>query len=250
MLRLFVAALLLTLVTGLAAQATGDEGVYELRIYTCEPGKLDALNSRFENHTMRIFEKHGMKNIAYWTPTTAGDERLIYIIRHASMDAAKASWDAFRNDPEWKEVAKASQEKDGKILAKPPESTYMKVTDYSPEVGKADPSKLYELRIYTTESGRLDALNARFRDHTQKIFARHGLKSFAYWTPVEGEKSQNTLIYVLETDNQQAAQAGWKAFGADPEWQAARAESEKDGKILAQRPESVYMQATGYSPKQ
>ena len=248
MLRLFVAALLLTLVAGTTTPA--DEGVYELRIYTCEPGKLDALNSRFENHTMRIFAKHGMKNIAYWTPTTEGDQRLIYIIRHESMDAAKASWQAFINDPEWKEVAKASQEEHGKILAKAPESTYMKVTDYSPDVGMVDPNKLYEMRIYTTEEGRLDALNARFRDHTQKIFARHGLKSFAYWTPVEGEKSQNTLIYVLETDNKDAAAAAWKAFGADPEWQTARAASEKDGKILAQRPESVYMKATAYSPKQ
>ena len=247
MLRSFFAALLVAVAS--FSSAIADDGVYELRVYTCEPGKLEALNSRFENHTMRLFEKHGMKNIAYWTPTDESDNRLIYIIRHESRDAAKKSWDAFRNDSEWKEVAKASREAHGKILAKGPESTYMSVTDYSPEVGHAAAGKLYEIRTYITNEGKLDNLNARFRDHTMKIFARHGLKSFAYWTPTDGEKASNTLIYVLEYENRDAAKAGWKGFGGDPEWKAARTASEKDGKILAERPQSTYMAPTSYSPQ-
>ena len=106
--------------------------VYELRTYTTEPGRLPALNARFKNHTMRLFEKHGMKNVMYWVPTDdkLKDNTLIYIISHASLDAAKKSWDDFRNDPEWK-VAREESEKDGKIVAKA-ESVYMVPTDYSP----------------------------------------------------------------------------------------------------------------------
>lgn len=248
MLRSLLAALFA--IALMAVSSLADDGVYELRIYTCEAGKLGALNDRFKNHTMQIFEKHGIKNIAYWTPITGQDEspRLIYIIRHDSREAAEASWDAFRADPEWKAVAKASREAHGKILAKTPESIYMSLTDYSPEVGKANPEKVYELRTYTTLEGRLDNLNARFRDHTVKIFDRHGLNSFAYWVPLDEPKSSNTLVYVLEYDSQAQAKESWKKFGADSDWQKARAESEKDGKILSQRPGSVYMVPTPYSP--
>ena len=107
--------------------------LYELRTYTTEPGRLPALHARFKNHTMRLFEKHGMKNIMYWVPTDEKlkDTTLIYVIAHASPEAAKKSWADFGADPEWKAVA-AESEKDGKILAKRPEAVYMTLTDYSP----------------------------------------------------------------------------------------------------------------------
>ena len=107
--------------------------VYELRTYTTEPGRLPALNARFKNHTMRLFEKHGMQNVMYWIPTDEKlkDNTLIYVISHASLDAAKKSWADFIADPEWKKVAEES-EKDGKILARRPEAVYMTLTDYSP----------------------------------------------------------------------------------------------------------------------
>ena len=107
--------------------------LYELRTYTALPGRLPALNARFRDHTMRLFEKHGMKNEMYWIPTDEKlkDNTLIYIISHANADAAKKSWDAFRNDPEWKQAA-ADSEKDGKIVAKA-EAVYMLPTDYSPK---------------------------------------------------------------------------------------------------------------------
>ena len=106
--------------------------VYELRTYTTEPGRLPALNARFRDHTMKLFEKHGMKNEMYWVPTDEKlkENTLIYILSHASLDAAAKSWDGFRNDPEWKK-AQAASEKDGKIVAKA-DSVYMTLTDYSP----------------------------------------------------------------------------------------------------------------------
>lgn len=105
--------------------------VYELRTYHCNPGKLDALNARFANHTNRLFVKHGMTLVGYWTPIGEGEEdTLIYIIGHESRDAARKNWAGFVADPEWKEVA-AESEKDGKII-EGIESVYLTPTDYSP----------------------------------------------------------------------------------------------------------------------
>ncbi len=115
-----------------AASAAAKNRVYEMRTYYTNEGKLPDLQARFRNHTTKLFEKHGMKNVGYWVPqdAPASQNTLIYIISHESRDAAKKSWDAFRNDPEWKEVAKAS-EANGKIVSKL-ESMYMDATDYSP----------------------------------------------------------------------------------------------------------------------
>lgn len=115
-----------------AASAAAKNRVYEMRTYYTNEGKLPDLQARFRNHTTKLFEKHGMKNVGYWVPqdAPASQNTLIYIISHESRDAAKKSWDAFRNDPEWKDVAKAS-EANGKIVSKL-ESVYMDATDYSP----------------------------------------------------------------------------------------------------------------------
>lgn len=106
--------------------------VFELRTYTCYEGKLPDLLARFRNHTTRIFEKHGMTNIAYWVPqdAPASQNTLIYIIAHASREAAKKNWDEFRQDPEWQKVQKDS-EANGKIVSKV-ESVFMDPTDFSP----------------------------------------------------------------------------------------------------------------------
>jgi hypothetical protein len=109
------------------------ERVYELRTYTTLPGRLPALHKRFSEHTMKLFEKHGMKNEMYWTPTDPAlkETTLIYVISHDSLEAAEKSWKAFLADPEWRKVAAAS-EADGKILAKPPERVYMTKVPWSP----------------------------------------------------------------------------------------------------------------------
>ena len=106
--------------------------VFEIRTYHTFPGRLDALHKRFREHTMKIFEKHGMSNVAYWVPqdSPAHDTTLIYVISHASREAAKANWSAFIADPEWKKVSDASQV-DGKIVESI-ESVFMDATDYSP----------------------------------------------------------------------------------------------------------------------
>jgi len=108
--------------------------VYELRIYHAAPGKLGELLARFRDHTTKLFEKHGMKNVAYWTPTDEPDKSnmLIYILQHPSRDAATANWKSFQDDPEWKRV-KEKSEANGK-LAEKIDSTFMALTDFSPRL--------------------------------------------------------------------------------------------------------------------
>lgn len=106
-----------------------EELVYELRTYTTAEGRLPALHSRFRDHTMKIFEKHGMKNIIYWVPEDK-ENTLVYVIAHKSLEAADASWAAFRKDPEWQRVFKASRE-DGSIVTKV-QKQFLTATDYSP----------------------------------------------------------------------------------------------------------------------
>ena len=125
--------------TGIELQAQsgslgGSDAVYELRVYHAAEGKLDALQARFRDHTMTIFERHGMKNIGYWTPTDEPlkGKTLIYIIEHASREQAAANWKAFGADPEWKQVQAAS-EANGKLVDKV-DSTFMARTDYSPKI--------------------------------------------------------------------------------------------------------------------
>ena len=123
---------LLGLFVLLAGFALAQNRVYEMRTYTCNEGKLEALKTRFRDHTIEIFKRHGMESVGYWVPQDPEKSKttLIYIITHASREAAKANWAAFSADPEWKKVAAAS-EVNGKILAKPPESIFMDPTDFS-----------------------------------------------------------------------------------------------------------------------
>jgi NIPSNAP protein len=123
---------LLGLFVLLAGFAFAQNRVYELRTYTCNEGKLEALKARFRDHTIEIFKRHGMESVGYWTPQDgpASQTTLIYILAHPSREAATKNWEAFRNDPEWKKVSAAS-EVNGKILAKPPESVFMDPTDFS-----------------------------------------------------------------------------------------------------------------------
>lgn len=134
--RLFLACLipfLLVLMTAVPTRAADGAGeqVYELRTYIAAPGKLDALNKRFREHTCELFKKHGMTLVGFWMPTE-GDEAkntLIYVLAHKDRAAADASWKAFRADPVWVEAKKAS-EVDGSLTEKVT-SVFMRPTDYS-----------------------------------------------------------------------------------------------------------------------
>jgi hypothetical protein len=231
-----------------------DTRCYELRIYTANEGKLDALNARFRNHTCKLFEKHGFTNVGYWVPVDKSDNRLIYVISSPNRKAHQKSWQAFLNDPDWKKAYKEST-KNGSLIAKIDgtlkiDSIFMSATDYSPVIksAKVKGSRVFELRTYVTAENRLKNLHARFRDHTCKIFENHDITNVAYWTPMDANKGKaNTLTYIISHASQTQAKKNWKGFGGDPAWKKARTASVKDGKILTQHPASTYMKAVDYS---
>ena len=240
------ALVLLAALTLLPTCATAD--IYELRTYTTHEGKLDDLHARFRDHTVKLFTKHAMESVGYWVPTDEAKSKntLIYLLRHKSRDAAKASWQGFISDPAWKEAFAASRA-DGPLV-KAVESVYLNETDYSPkfETSSSDEA-VYELRIYKTNEGKLPNLDARFRDHTIGIFNRHGLQSVGYWHPADEPDSKDTLVYILRHKSPDAATTAWKAFSGDEEWKKVAKESQKDGKFLRERPTSIYMKPTDYS---
>ncbi len=108
--------------------------------------------------------------------------------------------------------------------------------------------RVYELRTYHAAPGKMAALHARFRDHTLKLFEKHGLKVEGFWKPLDDKAAQETLVYLLSFPSKEAAEKSWKEFQADPDWIKARDESEKDGKLLSGPPESVFLVATDYAP--
>lgn len=126
------AALLPALLRDGSAREAADSSVYELRVYHVAPGKLGDLLARFRDHTVKIFDRHGMKSVAYWVPTDDPEKSntLIYILRHPSREVAAANWKSFQEDPEWKSVRDKSEE-NGKLVDKV-DSTYMTMTDFSP----------------------------------------------------------------------------------------------------------------------
>ena len=240
-----------------------DARVFELRIYHAAPGKLDDLNKRFRDHTAKLFEKYGMENIGYWTPLDNTNNVLIYVLGHASRDAAKKSFAAFGADPEWQAAQKAS-EANGRLVTRV-DSYFMSATDYSPAIKSANAGpRAFELREYTASAGNLGALDARFRDHTVALFSKHGMQNVAYWhvLPPDSERAANSmlnvaefsvglpmanppkrtreeamaqatkkveskLIYIIAHKSPAAGAASFDAFRQDPDWVKARADSEK-----------------------
>jgi NIPSNAP len=241
--------ILLTMITT-AVYAGQDVGIYELRTYYAAPGKLEELNARFKNHTMKLFEKHGIVNFGYWVPVNNTNNQLIYLLGYPDRDAARNSWKAFGSDPEWQKVVKAS-EANGKLVTRF-ESVFMKPTDYSPPTKNSveKPPRTFELRRYKATPGNLEALNARFRDHTLTLFSKHGMAHYGYWVPVDKEKgADDTLIYILVHKSQDAAKQSFDAFRADPDWVAVRkASEEKAGGSLTVKVDSLFMKPTDYSP--
>jgi NIPSNAP len=244
---------LLTLLTFglLASTATAaepDTRLFEMRVYYAKPGKLDAL---------KLFAKHGMTSLGYFVPVDNKENKLVYFLAFPNRAAHDAAWKAFQADPDWKAAAKES-EKDGKLIDHI-ENAFLSATDYSALAqAKTYGQGVFELRTYTTEAGRLDALNARFRDHTLKLFEKHGMTNVCYWNLAADQKGAksplvagNTLIYLLTHKSADAAKASFDAFRADPAWVAAKEASEKKagGSLtIKDGVKSEFLVPTDYSP--
>jgi hypothetical protein len=107
-------------------------------------------------------------------------------------------------------------------------------------------NRVFEMRTYISNPGKMSALHARFRDHTCKLFEKHGMTNVGYWSQISGDNAENTLVYILAYPSKEAREASWKAFVADEDWKKAKADSEKDG-VLVGKVISVFMTGTDYS---
>ena len=236
----------------MAAEPVKDSRCYEMRTYFAAEGKLDALHARFREHTVKLFEKHGMTNIGYWTPVENPERKLVYVLSFPDRAARDAAFKEFGRDPAWQAVAK-STEANGRLVDKI-ESHFLEAVDFSPAItpAVADPPRVFELRTYTASEGNRDRLLARFRDHTLALFAKHGIGNFAYWIPQAGQPtSDHTLVYLLSHASREAAAASFKAFGQDPAWTAAKNASEAaaGGSLTAPNGvKSEFLVPTDYSP--
>jgi hypothetical protein len=225
-----------------------DTRCYELRIYSCEKGKLNSLLKRFRNHTVKLFDKHGITNVGYWTPLDNPDEKLYFVLSYPNRAAREASWKAFIADTVWQRVQKES-EADGKLLAKI-ESIFLQTTDFSPNDLTSSQGGIWEFRIYTATPNNLGILLNRFRSFTVARFAQYGMKNKIYWTATDAEQgSDKMLYYFLTHPSPDAAKDAFDKFRKDPEWIATRkASEEKGGGSLTVKVESIYMYATDFSP--
>jgi hypothetical protein len=107
-------------------------------------------------------------------------------------------------------------------------------------------TRLFELRTYTCNDGKLPELHKRFREHTNKLFEKHGMTLIGYWTPAEGPEADNTLVYILAYPDRASRDASWKAFIADPEWQAAYKASHANGPLV-KKVDAKFLAPTDYS---
>ena len=107
--------------------------------------------------------------------------------------------------------------------------------------------RVFEMRTYYAPPGKMKALHARFRDHTVKLFKKHGMTVVGFWVPIDEKEAEKKLVYLLAYPSKEAADKSWKAFRADPDWVKAKKESERDG-ALVEKVESVYLNPTDYSP--
>jgi len=241
----------------------GENHILELRTYHAAPGKLDALLTRFSDHTCKLFTKHGMTNVGYWVPVENPGNLLIYLMAYPDKETRDASWKAFMEDPDWKKAA-ADSEVGGKLVEKV-DQVFMTPTDFSEGFAPVMPDKpgnnpdapivqehLFEMRTYTTTPGHLPNLHSRFRDHTMALFKKHGITNLAYLqlTPDQAG-AENTLLYFIAHKDAAAAAKSWDAFRADPDWVAAKSASEKEagGSLTTvDGVKSVFLKATDFSP--
>lgn len=224
---------------------------YELRTYHAAEGKLDTLHERFRNHALKLFERHKMTPVGVWVPVENKENLLVCLLSWPDRAARDASWKALTGDPDWTAMRQAGG---GERIVVKIDQQFLKPLDISPAMDSGDRGepRIFELRTYTTTPGNLPRLIARFRDHTLKLFAKHGMTNLLYSTPADGEpNAENTLIYFLAHASVEARDKSFADFRADPDWQAALRESEsRAGGSLTVKDgvKSLLLKPVDYSP--
>lgn len=226
---------------------------YDLQVITAKPGKLEQVHEWFRQHQQDVLAKHGATNLAYLVPVGENPEnKLLCLHKLPSLPAMLEFKRALKADPLWAPLDTSSQSPD--VIVEKVELLGFTATDYSPEFTpeKALKPRVFELRTYTCPShDHLALLHERFRSHTVKLFAKHGMQNLVYWQPQDLEDSDRKLVYLLAHESQAAAKKSFAAFGKDPDWIAAKEASEKvAGGSLTEKKGVVseFFTAPEYSP--
>jgi len=231
-----------------------DSTAYELQRITAKPGKLEQIHTWFRDHQDNVLAKHGATNIAYFVPVGDNpDGRLVCIHRYPSLAALMKCRQACWADPSWAPMS--PEAKTPESLIEKVESVALHPWSYSPKFmpTKSSEPRVFELRTYTCPSPeKLFYLHERFRDHTMKLFEKHGMENLVYFNPMDMDDSDRELVYLLGHKSVEAAKESFANFRKDPDWLAAREASEKKaGGSLTEKEGGVLSEffiATDYSP--
>lgn len=230
----------------ITAAQNKDNRYFEMRTYHCNENKRPDLIKRFQDHTIRLFNKHGIKNIAYFIPTDSSNYSLTFILAYPSKDQRDSLWNSFATDPEWV-AAKRKSEENGGLVAKVDQVFMHIVPELSSKIKSSKKQRIFELRTYHCYPGKLDAITTRFHDHTRKLFEKHGMTNIVYWYSVEKDNKQPDLVYLLAHQSVAAAKASFDSFVKDPVWQEVAKKSEENGKII-EKIDSIFLQPLEFSP--
>ncbi len=241
-LTLFLAMLI---TVSLFAQQGIKSDYFEMRTYTASEGKMPDLIKRFEDHTLTLLKKNGIENVAYFISEENPDQTLTFILGYPDEASRDVLWNKFFNDPDWQTVFKAS-EANGPLVQKV-DQVFMVWADDLNDNKKPKPSGIFQLRTYHCFPGKIENIQTRFRDHTQDLFEKQGLKNYPYWLTVEKDGAQPKLVYLLGHDSKDAFNAAFDRFRTDPEWIKVRDASEESGKIV-EKVDAVFYQALPFSP--
>ena len=194
--------------------------VYELRIYSANELRFGNLIERFREHTDRLFKKHGLQVVGYWTPTEGPSKkrrRFIYILKHNSRYDAYLNWVSFSNDKEWERVL--DQPKFQGLLALKPESLFMQASEFSGMIDgdKITPGGIYELRTYVANPGKLKSAEEKYTKNIVKLLQMRGIKDLFGWRAFDPPESKNTFIRLLHHPSEKEAVLNWKSFINDNE---------------------------------
>ena len=273
---LVVFLMFLCSVSALSPRLVAESPLYELWVYQPHEGKQQELLAFIEKHGMRITKANEIEILGAFVPLSAQDERIVTLVRHKDRESCDRNYEKMMADPKTQAVFQEA------FPAGPPVQSlarvFLKTTDYSPELSRESPgNRVLELRSYIASSGNLESLNARFRNHTMKLFAKHGMNNLIYWNVDDGgamkavellaavsPKNQaaagigeelpsqgNALVYFLTHASQDAAKGSFDAFRQDPDWVAVRNESEKKagGSLTAgSGVKSWFLKPTDFSP--
>jgi hypothetical protein len=176
--------------------------------------------------------------------------RLYYILGYKDRAARDAAWTAFSADPDWMAAYKATAA--GGPLQTQIDNVFLAPASYSPKLNldTTGAPRLFELRTYTANPGKLEAIHDRFRDHTLALFAKHGMTSILYWRPTPGQDGgyDSKMVYMLAYPSLAARNADWTAFSADPDWIKVSNASQQNGVLLKGKPDAMFLTPLPFSP--